>query len=880
MRISLFPLKIKGETRVAFQLLKELQESAITPIRDDLIRNMKLKKMRASVCVMVLRVLAFVLAGPVASAATNSLVFKAQPVNTVVGAAISNVVVQVVDSKGSNVLQGGVAITLVLNKTGLAGTANISTTTNGTATFTNLTVTPVSSGDTLTASATGFKSAVSSSFSITQGKTSVALTATANPVSYGQPAMFSATVSVVAPASGTLSGIVTFKDGSTTLGTGTLNATNQATFTTTNRLLAGTHSITAVFGGNTNFSTGTSGAFSLTVGKLALTVSGITASNKVYDTKTTATINVSNAVLSAVLSGDNVILGSSAAKGAFADKNVGMAKIVNISGLTIAGTNAGNYSLTQPTTTANITAGNLTVTAKGVNKIYDGTTNATVTLADNHLAGDVVADSYAFAAFTNKNIGTAKAVTVFGLTIAGTDSGNYVLTNSTAVTTANITPAPLTVSGITASNKVYDAKTAAALNFGGATLLGVVGGDTITLNTTNAKGLFANKNIGTAKTVTVSGLTVVGTGSTNYSLAQPATTASISVASLTVTAKGVNKVYDGTTNAAVTLADNRVAGDVLTDADTAAFFASTGVATNKPISVVGISITGTDSTNYTLLNSNAVTVANITAAKLTMTADSLSRPYGTTNPPLTFFYSGFVNGETNTTGGVTGTPVLATTAKTNSTVGSYPITIAKGTLASVNYAFTLVNGVLTVTKMSTAALLTSGLNPALTNQNITFAAKVSPMVASVAPLTGQVQFKSNGTNILGTPVTLTNGTINLTVVATALASSTNGSVLVTAEYSDPAGNFSSSTNSVNQSIVVVTPPPAIGKMTLAPILANGTVQATLLGTPGQTFVLQVSSDMVHWTSVSTNVADATGAVSIIESNAMQFPSRFYRGMMP
>ena len=78
-----------------------------------------------------------------------------------------------------------------------------------------------------------------------------------------------------------------------------------------------------------------------------------------------------------------------------------------------------------------------------------------------------------------------------------------------------------------------------------------------------------------------------------------------------------------------------------------------------------------------------------------------------------------MNGETNTTGGVTGAPVLTTTAKTNSAVGNYPITIAKGTLASVNYAFTLVNGVLSVTKMSTAALLTSGLNPALTNQNIT-----------------------------------------------------------------------------------------------------------------------------------------------------------------
>jgi hypothetical protein len=842
---------------------------------------MKSKKIRASVGVMVLQMMTFALTGSLASAATNSLIFKTQPASTVVGAALSNVVVQVVDSKGSNVLQGGVVIALALNKTGLTGTASVGTATNGAAVFTNLMVTQVGSSETLTASASGFKNVASSAFSITQGKTSVALTASTNPVTYGNPAHFFAAVSILAPASGTLSGTVTFKDGGTTLGSGVLNASNQVAFTTTNRLLAVTHTITAVFGGNTNFATSTSSALVLTVGKLALTVSGITASNKVYDAKTTATINVSNAVLSARLTGDAVILNSAAAKGVFADKNAGMAKPVTISGLTISGTNAGNYSLTQPVTTANITAGILTVTAKGVNKVYDGTTNATVTLADNHLAGDVVTDSYTSAAFTNKNIGTGKVVTVFGITISGTDSGNYVLTNSTAVTTANITLAPLTVSGITASNKVYDAKTTATLNLVAAKLAGVAAGDVITLTTTNAKGLFANKIVGTAKTVTISGLAVAGVGSTNYSLTQPTATANITAASLTVTAKGVNKVYDGTTNATVTLADNRVAGDVLTDADTAAFFASAGVATNKPLTVVGITIAGTDATNYALLNSNAVTVANITGAKLTVTAASLSRPYGTTNPPLTFFYTGFVNGETNTTGGVIGAPVLTTTAKTNSVVGSYPITVAKGSLASVNYACTFVNGMLTVTPMSTAALLTSGLNPALTNQNITFAAKVSPIVASVAPLTGMIQFKSNGTNNLGTPVTLTNGTINLTVVAAALAGGTNSSVLVTAEYSDPNGNFGSSTNSVNQSIMVVTPPPpTIGKISLSPISQNGILQASLIGTPGQTFVLQVSTDMVHWSSVSTNIADANGNVSLIESNAMKYPSRFYRGMMP
>ena len=45
-------------------------------------------------------------------------------------------------------------------------------------------------------------------------------------------------------------------------------------------------------------------------------------------------------------------------------------------------------------------------------------------------------------------------MTVAGLTIGGADAGNYTLTQPT--TTANITAKALTVSGVTASNKVYD----------------------------------------------------------------------------------------------------------------------------------------------------------------------------------------------------------------------------------------------------------------------------------------------------------------------------------------------------------------------------------------------------------------------------------------
>src|SRR5262249_48253664 len=88
----------------------------------------------------------------------------------------------------------------------------------------------------------------------------------------------------------------------------------------------------------------------------------------------------------------------------------------------------------------------------------------------------------------------------------------------------------------------------------------------------------------------------------------------------------------------------------------------------------------------------------ITKATLTVTANDRSRLSGSPNPTFTASYTGFKNGETLATGGVTGSPSLATTATPGSPVpGPYPIAAALGTLAANNYAFVFVNGSLTIT---------------------------------------------------------------------------------------------------------------------------------------------------------------------------------------
>src|SRR5204863_405398 len=126
-----------------------------------------------------------------------------------------------------------------------------------------------------------------------------------------------------------------------------------------------------------------------------------------------------------VLAGDSVSFTDSVAN--FANKNVGNNIPVSVSGVTASGTDGRNYTVhnIRANTTADITPLGITVTATGVNKIYDGTTNTTATLdSSSVLAGDSVSFSDV-ANFSDKNVGSNIPVTVSSITASGTDGGNY-----------------------------------------------------------------------------------------------------------------------------------------------------------------------------------------------------------------------------------------------------------------------------------------------------------------------------------------------------------------------------------------------------------------------------------------------------------------------
>jgi len=153
------------------------------------------------------------------------------------------------------------------------------------------------------------------------------------------------------------------------------------------------------------------------------------------------------------------------------------------------------------------------------NKIYDGTTLATLTgaVALDHVVNgeDVTLASAVIASFDTKDIGTAKAVTLTMPVLMGTSAHNYTLTQASSYV-ANITPAPLTIVGALASNKTYDGTTTATV--GGASLAGNLAGDDVALVLGAAS--FATKDTGTAKPVVVTTSTLTGTGAHNYSLSE------------------------------------------------------------------------------------------------------------------------------------------------------------------------------------------------------------------------------------------------------------------------------------------------------------------------------------------------------------------------
>ncbi len=249
-----------------------------------------------------------------------------------------------------------------------------------------------------------------------------------------------------------------------------------------------------------------------------VTVGGLSAVDKVYDGSAAATLTGTASV--AALAGDSLALNGSLAA-AFADKNVGKDKQIQLSGLSLTGTDAGNYALALPSLRAAITPRPVAPTGLEIaDKVYDGTTAASLrgTPSVAALPGDDlgIAGSVT-AAFADKSAGSRKPVTLLGLQLTGADAANYEL-QPAAPYAASITPRGLSVQGMVAQDKVFDGLSDATL--AGIPTITPLAGDSVTVTGTPTA-RFADSAIGTAKPVAVTGYALTGTDAGNYTLAQP-----------------------------------------------------------------------------------------------------------------------------------------------------------------------------------------------------------------------------------------------------------------------------------------------------------------------------------------------------------------------
>lgn len=481
-----------------------------------------------------------------------------------------------------------------------------------------------------------------------------------------------------------------------------------------------------------------------------VTLTGVAVASKTYDGTVNATLSGTPTV---VALGSDALTISGAGFGAFADPNVGSNKPVTVSGYTLGGSSAGNYTLTQATgVTGNITPASLSVTGEtAANKVYDSSTAATLKggVLIGVIGNDVVTLNQS-GIFVSKNAGNGIAVTAAD-TISGAASGNYTLVQPKGLS-ANITPANLTVSGEIAANKVYDGTTAATVS--GGKLVGVYSGDNVTLT---EGGTFTAKNVGIG-IVLAAADSIGGSAASNYVLIQPGgLKANINPATLTVSGEtAANKVYDGTTTAA--LSGGKLVGVIGNDSVT---LAQAGNFASKNAGI-GVGVTATDALggaaagNYVLTQPTGLTAA-ITPATLTYDAAPITLLTGQQAVGLTGSVTGFVPGD-SLTGSTSGTATWTTTAGTNSAAGFYPID-GSGLLSS-NYMFVQAgaNADALTLKASTAPTLARNVTAALDANLPSSQSSTQPATQNSFPSTLVTQILNTDSAAIGDSSTPNDGT--------------------------------------------------------------------------------------------------------------------------
>ena len=565
-------------------------------------------------------------------------------------------------------------------------------------------------------------------------------------------------------------------------------------------------------------STGTSNNNGV-IQRAALNLSGQTASNKTYDATTTATIS-SYGDLTGVIGDDVVTLDTSSASALFDTRHIGTSKTVTISSLALSGADGANYAIASQTTSADILAKQLTLaTATANNKTYNATTAATIASygALNGIEGSETVNldpSSSTATFADANAADGKTVTISGLQLAGADASNYTVADYQ--TTADITPAALTIGAPTASNKTYDANTSATISEG--TLSGLVNSETINVSAT---GTFSDANVGDGKTVTVGYTLSNGTGlATNYSLADGSTTANITPATLTISAPTTaDKDYDATTTATVSAGtlSGQVNGETLNVSATGTF-SDANAGDGKTVTVAYTLQNGTGlASNYSLADGSDT--ADINPVALTIADPSVTnRDYnGSSSVSVTAgALNGLINSETlNVT--ASGTMSDANAADGKTVTVTYNLT--NGTNGGLAANYTLANGSTAIDIARKALSIT-----APTAANKTYDGDATTNV-TVGTLSGLENSETLNVSATGTFTNANAGTNKSVAVAYSLQDGTG----LASNYSLADGSTTADVSRAALSISGSTASDKVYDATVATQVAPGTLSGLITG---------------------------------------------------
>jgi autotransporter-associated beta strand protein/predicted outer membrane repeat protein len=601
-------------------------------------------------------------------------------------------------------------------------------------------------------------------------QTTLTLSGGSNPSVYGNMLTFTASVTAVAPATQTPTGSVSFYDGAALLGSESLAGNGTATFAI-GSLNAGSHSITALYGGDANYAATQAPSAPLTqvVNTATPLIAWSAPAAIVYGTPLGA------AQLNATASWNGQpVAGSFAyapAAGSVLAAGPGQPLAV-----TFTPADATNYTGATASVPIDVTRAALSVSGTVVqNKPYDG--NATATLSGGVLVGVVPQDAGSVlltqaGTFAQANVGTAIAVTASD-SISGGAAANYTLTQPGGLS-GNITAVPLSYKA-TAVTIAYGTTPSGLTG----TLIGFVAGESQTSATTGTLSFTTTATASSAAgsyAITGSGLSA---NHGNYTFVQDAgnaTALTISAASSTTTLTApATAVYGQSVTFTATVAlpsgnSGTAAGSVaftegaaaLPGGCAAAVTVSGGSAscTTSALSASAHAVTATFTpadgnttgstgnasvtvsaagTTTTITNTQpwTVTLGGSTTVSVSVAANAPGS--GTPTGTVTVSDGGAGSGDHCTISALSNGSGTCTLTPSSAGTKTVTATYTPDAASSANFTGSEANAALDVAPAQTGSTLTSSVNPSVFGQSVIFTATVTPAAGGVTP-SGKVHF--------------------------------------------------------------------------------------------------------------------------------------------